>query len=104
MIKILLLAVLMLNMNLSFGAEPSKSLWPRLSVWSTGVDLRIDNYTEDDYSCSGMIYITHESGKQSNEYYFGRVYSRGHEYRYFMNRYYNDRIRNAHHSIYCYRL
>jgi hypothetical protein len=101
----LLFIVGLLYSSLSFSQTEDKSmLWPRLTVWPSGVDLQIQNFTQFDYSCSGTIYMTHQSRRISTEYYFGRVYSRGFELRRFYNRYINDRIISAHHNIYCYRL
>ena len=102
--RLLIILGLLLS-SLTYAQTEDKSmLWPRLTVWPTGVDLQIQNFTEDDYSCSGSIYITHQSRRLSTEYYFGRVYSRGFEQRRFYNRFLNDRIVSANHSIYCYKL
>jgi len=102
--KILVILTVLLS-TLSFAKADEKSmLWPRITVWPTGVDLDIQNYTEDDYSCSGTVYMNHQSRRMSTEYYFGRVYSRGFEHRRFYNRFLNDRIVSASHSIYCYKI
>lgn len=105
--KILFITITLLSTFTFANTDTEKSpetLWPRITVWPNGVDLKIQNYTQDDYSCSGNIYITHQSGRRGTEYYYGRVYARMYETRYFSNRQYNDPIRNAQHTIRCYKL
>ena len=104
--NILYVFILVLSTSVTFAndAKTEKSVFPRVTVWPNGVDLRINNFTDDDFSCSGPIYIRHQSGKTSTEYYFGRVYSRANEYRYFPNRDFRDNLVSAYHSIFCNRL
>jgi hypothetical protein len=99
--KLVLVSLLLLCSVFSFAEDEKVQLWPRVTAWSHGVDLRIDNFTEKDFSCSGPIYIYHISGRYTTEYYFGRVYSRFNEYRHFSNRTFGDRIVSARHSIFC---
>lgn len=103
-----ILLTMLLALSFSAHAESEqkneKMLWPRLTVWPTGVDLFINNPTADDYRCSGTIYMNHQSGRMTTEFYFNRVYSRMIEQRHIFNRFFNDRIINAYHNIFCNRL
>ena len=100
----LLFTATLANKTLASTGSNKTMLWPRLTVWPTGVDLNIQNFTPNDYSCSGSIFITHASRRITTEYYFGRVFSRGFVHRRFFNRFYNDRIITANHSVYCFRI
>lgn len=102
--KLLLVIFTTLLVNQVSFAEENMTPWPRVTAWSQGVDLRINNYSDDDYSCSGPIYIRYNSGRTDTEYYYGRVYARQMDYRYFYNRSSQDRIVSAHESIFCYKL
>jgi len=99
-----LIVLTLLVSSLSFAGNDKNMLWPRITVWPTGVDLNINNHTAFDYSCNGTIYITHLSGRMSTEFYYNRVYARMFDQRHFFNRFYNDRIVRAHHNIYCHKL
>lgn len=102
----LLFCTLLLAVSFSAVAVEAEKiiLWPRITVWPNGVDLFIHNSTADDYQCNGTIYMNHDSGKITSEFYFNRVYSRMIEQRHFFNRLFNDRIINAYHNIFCNRL
>lgn len=99
---LILFTTLLVN-QVSF-AEDKMSPWPRVIAWSHGVDLTINNFTDDDYSCSGPIYIRYASGARDTEYYYGRIYARQTEYRMFYSRRSQDRITSAFDSIFCHRL
>ncbi|MBD64547.1 MAG: hypothetical protein CME62_05040 [Halobacteriovoraceae bacterium] len=103
--KFILLSLLLTTVAFASETEKSeKNLWPRVSAYSNGVDVVINNYTDKDYSCQGSVYITHESGRTSTEYYSARVYAGMYERHHYFNRRFRDPIRRAHDSIRCYEL
>ena len=83
-------------------ASADTSVWPRITVWPTGVDVWVDNYTDRDVNCSGTIFMYKDSGRTQTEFFNARVFARSNSYRRYFNYDSNDRIRNANHSITCY--
>ena len=104
MTKLLLLLASIFMFNTLTFADDKMTPWPRVTAWSNGVDLTIDNYSDDDYNCSGPITIRYASGVSDSEYYFGRVYARSTEHRYFYNRRPRERILSAYDSIFCFKI
>lgn len=100
-----LLSIILLLVSFSVLAESKTekaNVWPRISVWPTGVDVVVDNYSDRDVTCSGTIYMYKYSGRMQMEHFYSRVYARSNTYRRFFNYDMNDGIRNANHSITCY--
>ena len=97
--KFIVLALMLITANIAIA---DVSVWPRLTVWPTGVDVWVDNYSDKDVTCSGTIYMYKNSGRMQTEHFYSRVYARTNTYRRFFNYDANDRIRNANHSITCF--
>ncbi len=76
-------------------------VYPRITVWPNGIDVRVWNHTDKDVRCSGSINIRTMTSFRT-EYYSSVVYRGMTDYRRFNNWNPNDRYLSAHHSIYCY--
>lgn len=104
MTKLLLIIVSAFMFTSVSMAEDKMTPWPRITAWSFGVDLTITNYSDDDFSCSGPIFIRYSDGTSDSEYYFGNVYARATERRYFYSRRSRARIVSAYDSIFCHKI
>lgn len=98
---LLIFSIFLIN-QLSFAQEKVIRPWPRVIAWSNGVDLTIDNYDTQDYSCSGPIYIRYDGGASDVEFYSGIVRARSSERRYYYSRRSDQRVQSAYESIFCY--
>lgn len=89
--------------SISFASDSLKiNTYPRLTVWQHGLDLNIRNFNPYNVRCSGFINIRHFSGRFSSEYFSGNVFAHSVLRRYIPNRFYNDPITFARHSIRCF--
>ena len=100
--KLLLAIALVFGSMSAFSAEKTSRVYPQLTVWGHGVDLRIWNTTDKDLRCSGTINIRTQRGMFRTEFYNGIVYRGMTEYRHFSNWNMQDRYLHAYHSIHCY--
>ena len=92
--------LVVLSMGMMFAASAS-TIYPQLTVWPTGVDLRVWNNTQKDARCSGMINIYTKSGKFKTEFYNSTIYRGMTDYRHYTNFTQQDAYVSGHHSIYC---
>jgi hypothetical protein len=76
-------------------------VYPQITVWPNGIDVRVWNHTDKDVRCSGSINIRTMTSFRT-EFYNSVVYRGMTDYRRFNNWNPNDRYMSAHHSIYCY--
>ncbi len=79
------------------------SPWPLVTVFPSGVEVSVSNFTLFDYECNGTIFIQYESGKNATHLYFSRVYSGATVDQVFYSDDPADDIINAHESIFCYK-
>lgn len=76
-------------------------VYPQITVWPNGIDVRVWNHTDKDVRCSGSINIRTMTSFRT-EFYNSVVYRGMTDYRRFNNWNPADRYMSAHHSIYCY--
>ena len=76
-------------------------VYPQITVWPFGIDVRVWNSTDKDVRCSDSINIRTMTSYRT-EFYNATIYRGQTDYRRFNNWNPNDRYMSAHHSIYCY--
>lgn len=99
--KLLITLALMLT-SVSVFSAPESYVYPQITVWPNGVDVRVYNRTDKDVRCSGSISIWTRSGRFKTEFYSATIYKGMSDYRHFNNWDHQDPYRNGHHSIRCY--
>ena len=102
--KLLVTILLMISINVFSFDEQKRAVFPQLTVWPNGADIRIWNHSDKDIQCNGSIYLYTQFGRLRVEFYHQIIRARMNDYRYYPNFFMNDPYRNGHHSIFCYDL
>lgn len=76
---------------------------PHVTILPYGVEVTIANYTRDDYDCNGSIFIQYESGLNSTELYYQRVYSGAVVDNIFYSADPADEVLDVYEAIFCYK-
>ncbi len=88
--------------SFSIVAAEKARPWPRLTVWPDSVEVWIQNYDNQDYRCSGSVWIRYASGASRSEFISVSVYARSSAFRRLYNYNRQDRIVSATHTINCF--
>lgn len=83
-----------------FGSVESARPLITLSTFPTQVQVRINNYSNFDYTCSGPVYMTLANGSRRTQYYFGRIQANRSDWKVIYPGGL-DRIVYARHAIFC---
>lgn len=98
--KLLTIFVLLVT-SMATIAKTNTTVYPRITVWPNGIDVRVYNSTDKDLRCTGSISVWTRSGRFKTEYYSSTIYRGMTDYKRFSNWNHSDPYRNAHHSIRC---
>lgn len=97
------LIILLLSLSFSvFGEVHSTRPMIFLTTFSYQVQVRVNNYSNDDYTCSGQVYMNLTDGSMVSRYYFARVYANSSDWKVIYPPATAEKITYARHSIFCY--